>query len=87
MNSKGIRKADAVPMMPDIIKLDMFKYDYMGIDSVPLGIIKDSLKPSIYDFSKNVANIISVNELNDTRKFMKNFLKMLLSKLKKFLLK
>ena len=75
LNSKGIKKAEPVPMMPDIIKLDMFKYDYMGIDSVPLGIIKDSLKPSLYDFSKNVANIISANELNDTRKFMKNFLK------------
>jgi len=77
LNSKGIKKAMPVPMMPDIIKFDMFKYDYLGIDSVPLGIIKDNLKCCVYDFSRNVANIMAANELNDTRRFMKNFLKIL----------
>ena len=77
LNSKGLKKADMVPMMPDMIKLDMFKYDYLGIDSVPIGIIKDSLKYALFDFSKNVVNIISANEINDTRKFMRNFLKTL----------
>jgi len=77
LNSKGIKKAQRVPMMPDIIKIDTFTDYYSGIDSVPLGITKENLKYSLYDFSRNVVNLISSNEIRNTKRFMRNYLKIL----------
>lgn len=77
LNKSGMKKAKKVPMMPDIINLDLFRQVYSGIDSFPIGITKDTLNLSLYDFSKNCANLISSNELENTRKFMKNYLKLL----------
>lgn len=73
----GMKRARSVPMMPDVIKYDIFKIPYKGIDSVPIGITKETLNISLYDFSKNVVNVISSNELENTRRFMKNLLKLL----------
>lgn len=77
LKGKGLKKAKNVPMMPEIIKLNSFKDKYKGIDSIPIGITKDSLNYCTYDFSKNVTTIISSNELENTRDFMTNYLKLL----------
>ncbi len=67
-------KAKAVPVMPDVIKLDLFKNKYTGLDTVPIGIIRDSLNAQLYDFKKNAFNIISSNEMDRMRPFVKNLL-------------
>ena len=77
LNNNGMKKAKPVPMMPDVIKFDMFSLVYKGIESVPIGITKESLNISLYDFSKNVVNLVSSNELENVRRFMKNYLKCL----------
>ena len=77
LNNNKMKKAREVPMMPDIINFDIFKAVYTGIDSVPLGIIRDNLNKYLYDFSKNVINVISSNEIGNTKRFMKNYLTLL----------
>lgn len=77
LNDSNMKRAKSVPMMPDIIKFSIFNNRYMGINTVPIGITKESLNVSLYDFSKNVATIISSNEIENTRKFLKNYIKVL----------
>jgi len=77
LNERHIEKAKVVPMMPDIIKLDIFNDIYKGIDSIPLGISKDNLNSVVYDYSKNVVNLVVSNELDSTKTFIKNYLKLL----------
>jgi len=77
LNRQGIKKALGVPMMPDIIKINDLVYEYKDIKTVPVGIEKDNLSTCLYDFSKNVVNIIASNEMNDTRRFINNYLKVL----------
>ena len=77
LNNNGMKKAREIPMMPDIIKFDIYRNVYNGLDSVPLGIVKENLNKYVYDFSKNVVNLISSNEMANTKRFMKNYLKLL----------
>lgn len=77
LNDRGMKKAKKVPMMPDVIHFDLFKQVYNGIETIPIGITKDTLNLSLYDFSKNCVNLVSSNELENTRRFIKNYLKLL----------
>ena len=76
LNTKGFEKARAIPVMPDIIELDLFRSKFEDLSSVPIGLTKESLNASLFDFSKNVMNIISSNEMETTRRFMLNLLKL-----------
>ena len=77
LEKNGIKKAKKIPTMPDVITLDGFKEKYLGINSIPLGLSKDNLLSSVYDYSKNVVNIISSDELENIRRFLNNYLKLL----------
>jgi DNA segregation ATPase FtsK/SpoIIIE and related proteins len=77
LKNNGISDARHIPTMPDIIKLDSFNEKYKGISSIPVGIYKDNLTSCLYDFGKNVTNIISSDEIENIRKFIMNFLRLL----------
>lgn len=77
LNDSNMSKARGVPMMPDVIKFNIFNNRYNGISTVPIGITKESLNVSLYDFSKNVSTIIASNEMENMRRFFKNYLKVL----------
>ena len=77
LNQKGIDKARGIPVMPDIIKLDIFNEKYLGVNSVPVGLAKDSLTQSLYDYTKQAINIIGCNDLENARGFINNYLKAL----------
>ena len=68
-------KAKKVPMMPDVIRLDRFIKEYEDLTNVPLGVKKDDLGDCTYDFSKHVINLISMNEIEYSKGFVKNLLK------------
>lgn len=70
-----MNKAKEIPMMPEVIKIDSLIKNYEGINSVPIGIFKEELSKCYYDFSKNVANIISTGELENSKGFVTNLLK------------
>ena len=76
LNTKGFEKARAIPVMPDIIELGLFGNKYEDLSTVPIGLTKESLNAALYDFSKNVINIVSSNEMETTKRFMLNLLKL-----------
>ena len=76
LTASGMKRAKEVPMMPDVIRIDKFISDYRGLDTVPIGINRDDLGKCLYDFSKNVINIITTNELEYTKGFMANLIKL-----------
>ena len=75
LNAMGMDKSIDVPMMPDVIRIDKFIEKYKGLDTVPIGIYKEDLGKCLYDFSKKVVNIISTNELDNSRMLFNNLLK------------
>ena len=77
LEQNGIKKAKKIPVMPDIIKLDGFEGKYLGINSIPLGLTKDNLLSALYDYSKNVVNLISSDEIENIRPFLNNYIKVL----------
>ena len=76
LKATNMQKARSIPVMPEVIKHDLFNSKYLGLDTVPIGIIRDSLNAQLYDFKKNVFNIISSNELELTKPFVKNLIKL-----------
>ena len=76
LKSSNMSKARAVPVMPEVIKHELFGIKYTGLATVPIGIIRDSLNAQLYDFKKNTFNIISSNEIDLTKPFIKNLIKL-----------
>ena len=52
-------KALNIPVLPDIVSLDILKPHLTSLTQVPLGIEKESLKTSTYDFKNNYGTVIS----------------------------
>ena len=77
LNSKNMNKAMSVPIMPDTINISKFMLKYKGINSIPIGIAKESLIPTVYNFSKNSITLISTNEFSNFSQFLPNFMKTL----------
>lgn len=77
LNSNKLEKAMRIPVMPNIIKLERFNDKYKDISNIPLGLTKDNLTASLYNFSKNVINLISSSEIENMRNFINNFIKTL----------
>ncbi len=72
LESKNYTKAPAIHVMPETIELDKFKDKYTGLDTVPIGVVKESLNASLFDFKKRVASIICSSEFENMNLFIKN---------------
>ena len=73
LKEKGLEKASSVPIMKDIITLADFK-STISLESIPVGIAKDSLVPITFDLKKAGVNIISSNEIGNTTSYVKNLI-------------
>ena len=74
LETRGYSKAQRIYIMPEKVEFEPMKSKYTGIDSVPLGIIKEDLNVAVYDFGKKVVNIISSNEFENLEKFINNIM-------------
>ena len=74
LKQKYTVKAASIDVMPDIIKIDRFISNYKNVDSVPLGIVKESLNSYFYNYKKNVTNIVCSNDLENTTTYVYNTL-------------
>ena len=74
LKGRGFSKAQKIYVMPDIVELEPMMSKYTGIDSVPLGIVQDTLNVAVYDFGKKVMNVISSNEFENLVKFVNNIM-------------
>ena len=77
LNKSNLAKARAIPVMPEKVLFSKLKGKFSGLDTVPVGIYKESLNVCTYDFKKYVANIISANEYDKVRLFINNFVNVL----------
>ena len=66
-----------IPVMPEKVLFSKLKAKFLGLDTVPIGIYKESLNICTYDFKKSVVNIISANEYDKMRLFINNFINVL----------
>ncbi len=73
--SKTNPKAKSVPVLPDYITLDMLENYLTSLKSVPIGIIKETLKPYLYNFKGDKATLISSNDLENCKEIVSNLLK------------
>ena len=70
INKKYKTKAIAIPTMPDMVVFEDVKSSYKSLKTLPLGIIKDSLKVYTYDLIKNYVTIISSRNIEDSIKYV-----------------
>lgn len=63
-------KARRIPILPDRIGFNLLLDDLKGMNSIPIGMSKDTLSTCILDFSETVGIIIAANELSSTNNIM-----------------
>ena len=59
INSINAVKANKIPVLPERVSLDLLKSNSNSLTKVPLGIEKNDLKISTYDFKNNYGTVIS----------------------------
>lgn len=59
--------APKVPVLPEVVTMSYCAEELRGIESVPIGVEKESLKIRSLDLSKNTVNIITGLELNEIK--------------------
>ena len=68
-------KAKPIPVLPDVITLDMLKNNDMSLKKVPLGIYKDSLETAYYNFETDKGTIITANDIEKLPFFLFNLIR------------
>ena len=72
--AKGMKNAPVIHVMPEIVELKPMMKKYTGLDSVPVGIIKDNLNIMKYNFAKKVTTVITSSEFETMGRFIKNLI-------------
>ncbi len=80
LSDSGMLKAKRIPTMPDEITYDVFNKKYVDLENIPVGISKDTLVSTVFNFKKNGVNIISANEMNAMNLYAKNFIRLIENK-------
>ena len=78
LKEKGYKKAPEIYIMPEVVDVEKMKDKYKGLNSVPVGIYKDSLNSALFDFTKRTCTVISANEFDFMNKFIKNLVESLM---------
>ncbi len=74
LKAKGMKNAPVIHVMPEIVELKPMMKKYTGLDSVPVGIIKDNLNIMKYNFAKKVTTVITSSEFETMGRFIKNLI-------------
>ena len=77
LNQNNMKQARRIPIMPDNIMIQAFIDKYKGVQSIPIGITKESLNPQYYNFKKECATMISSNDIETMIPQINNFVKTL----------
>ena len=67
--------APKVPVLPEVVTVSHCSDKLTGVNSIPVGVEKDSLDIRTLDLTKNTVNIITGMELNDIKVFGRFFVK------------
>ena len=81
--AKNPGNINKIPTLPDIVRFNDISSVLGTLNSIPIGIDKNELEPTLVDFTANPGNIISSNKLVNTDKFVKSLI-MTVSKIPNF---
>ncbi len=79
LNKNNTYKAKQIPVLPEVLTLDMILDSNINIKNIPFGMEKETLKTAYYNFSSNKSILISSNELENTINPLKYLLKTFIS--------
>lgn len=65
-------KAKPIPTLPDKVTIDMLKDAIEDISALPIGINKKNLNVFKYNFTKNLINIVTSKNIEDSIEFISN---------------
>ncbi len=74
LKNKSKIVADKVMVLPERVTLKMISQDFKGITSVPIGIEKENLEISSYNFGSSIATIMSSQDFAASSKFINSFI-------------
>ncbi|MBQ4634068.1 MAG: type VII secretion protein EssC [Bacilli bacterium] len=74
LSEKGYKKVPPIYIMPEEVDVDKMMSKYEGLNSVPVGIYKETLNSALFDFSKRVGTAISSSDSEYLTRFIKNFI-------------
>ena len=77
--SQNQKKAKKIPSLPNIVRYEDVRQDKLTINNVPIGIVKENLDVYTIDCLATPGFIISSNKIENTEKFTKSFISLLLS--------
>ncbi len=63
-------KAEKIPVLPDVITLDMMKEENITLKRYPFGIFKESLNKAYYNFSNDKSTLVVSNEIDAIAHFL-----------------
>lgn len=70
LNAKYKERAPRIPVLPKVVNIeDVSKY-IIGIKEIPIGISAKNVEPCIYDFSKNLINIVVSRQFSFIKPFI-----------------
>ena len=67
------KKALKIPVLPEKVTINSLQ-ETLSLEKMPIGIYKDNLENSYFDFKKQFFNKITANELENTTSFVKELL-------------
>lgn len=74
INENQVTKAPKIPILPEQVYIEHVIKHFKGLEQVPLGIEKNSLETSTYNFKRDLATIISAQNINDLSRFSNSML-------------
>ena len=75
LSEKNKFKAKCIPVLPEILTFDMISEHLSSLKSVPIGMVKETLKPCIYNFKSSKGTVISSNDIENCGNIIMNLLK------------
>jgi S-DNA-T family DNA segregation ATPase FtsK/SpoIIIE len=67
--------APKVPVLPDVVTISYCKEKLTGLNSVPVGVEKESLNIRTLDFTKNLVHVVTCAEMAEAKTFTGLFIK------------
>ena len=73
-------QAKKIPTLPENVRLEDVEESITGIESVPIGIQKNSLEVETINLKENIGSLVLSNKLSNIQKYTRSFIALLKSK-------
>ena len=70
LNGAYNTRAKAVPILPEKVTLEFVKDSLLGLNAIPIGVVKSSLSIDVFDFKTKFTTLITGNDLDTYKSFI-----------------